>query len=162
MSNPYTELKNIKYKNMLLSNNNKEINKNNTQTTINDFLDRERAKNQKDTWNRLDKTIKLIKLHEYCIQYGKINDLAQAKIEHLCQYLKNCLERKRFERVKDINYDKENEIIISIPNLSYNKQSKRFTLKRSEKRVSTLKSLGPSRKRNPVNKTKKITIEDEN
>ena len=161
MSNPYTELKNIKYKNMLLSNN-KEINKNNTQTTINDFLDRERANNKKETWNRLDKTIKLKKLQEYCIRYGNENNLAQAKIESLSQYLKNCLDRKRFERVKDINYDKENEIIKSIPNLSYNKQSKRFTLKRSEKRVSTLKSLGPSRKRNPTNKTKKITIESEN
>ena len=161
MSNPYTELKNIKYKNMLLSNN-KEINKNNTQTTINDFLDRERANNKKETWNRLDKTIKLKKLQEYCIRYGKENNLAQAKIESLSQYLKNCLDRKRFERVKDINYDKENEIIKSIPNLSFNKQSKRFTLKRSEKRVSTLKSLGPSRKRNPANKTKKITIESEN
>jgi len=146
---------------MLLSNN-KEINKNNTQTTINDFLDRERANNKKETWNRLDKTIKLKKLQEYCIRYGKENNLAQAKIESLSQYLKNCLDRKRFERVKDINYDKENEIIKSIPNLSYNKQSKRFTLKRSEKRVSTLKSLGPSRKRNPTNKTKKITIESEN
>ena len=63
---------------------------------------------------------------------------------------------------KILNYDKENEIIKSIPNLLYNKQSKRFTLKRSEKRVSTLKSLGPSRKRNSANKTKKITIESEN
>jgi hypothetical protein len=144
---------------MLLSNN-KETS--NTQTTINDFLDRERANNKKETWNRLDKTIKLRKLQEYCLRYGKENNLAQSKIEHLSQYLKNCLERKRFERVKDINYDKENQTIKSIPNLLYNKQSKRFTLKRSEKRVSTLKSLGPSRKRNPANKTKKITIESDN
>lgn len=160
MTNPYTELKNIKYKNMLLSNN-KET-KNNTQTTINDFLDRERAKNKKETWNRLDKTIKLKKLQDYCSRYGKENNLAQGKIEQLSLYLRNCLERKRFERVKDINYDKENQVIKSIPNLMYSKQSKRFTLKRSEKRVSTLKSLGPSRKRNSGNKTKKITIESEN
>ena len=160
MTNPYTELKNIKYKNMLLSNN-KET-KNNTQSTINDFLDRERAKNKKETWNRLDKTIKLIKLQDYCSRYGKENNLAQGKIEQLSLYLRNCLERKRFERVKDINYDKENQVIKSIPNLMYSKQSKRFTLKRSEKRVSTLKSLGPSRKRNSGNKTKKITIESEN
>ena len=159
MSNPYTELKNIKYKNMLLSNNKETTN---TQTTINDFLDRERANNKKETWNRLDKTIKLRKLQEYCLRYGKENNLAQSKIDQLSQYLKNCLERKRFERVKDINYDKENQTIRSIPNLLYSKQSKRFTLKRSEKRVSTLKSLGPSRKRNPANKTKKITIESEN
>ena len=159
MSNPYTELKNIKYKNMLLSNNKETTN---TQTTINDFLDRERANNKKETWNRLDKTIKLRKLQDYCLRYGKENNLTQSKIDQLSQYLKNCLERKRFERVKDINYDKENQIIKSIPNLLFNKQSKRFTLKRSEKRVSTLKSLGPSRKRNPANKTKKITIETEN
>merc|ERR1711871_757558 len=145
------ELKNIKYKNMLLSNNKETTN---TQTTINDFLDRERANNKKETWNRLDKTIKLRKLQEYCLRYGKENNLAQSKIDQLSQYLKNCLERKRFERVKDINYDKENQTIKSIPNLLFNKQSKRFTLKRSEKRVSTLKSLGPSRKRNPANKTK--------
>ena len=41
MSNPYTELKNIKYKNMLLSNNNKES-INSSQSTINDFLEKER------------------------------------------------------------------------------------------------------------------------
>ena len=77
MSNPYTELKNIKYKNMLLSNNKETTN---TQTTINDFLDRERANNKKETWNRLDKTIKLRKLQDYCLRYGKENNLTQSKM----------------------------------------------------------------------------------
>ena len=160
MSNPYTELKNIKYKNMLLSNS-KEITKNNTQTTINDFLDRERENNQKETWNRLDKTIKLEKLQDYCTCYATDNNLEQLKTDQLLIYLRNCLERKRFEKVKDVNYDKENQVIKSIPDLIYNKQSRRFTLKRSEKRVSTLKSLGPGKKRSRA-KTKKIIIEDDN
>jgi len=159
MSNPYTELKNIKYKNMLLSNS-KELTKDNTQTTINDFLDRERANNKKETWNRLDKTIKLEKLQDFCTRYASDNGLAQIKNDQLSQYLINCLERKRFERVKDVNYDKENQTIKSITNLFYNKQSNRFTLKRSEKRVSTIKSLGLGKKKNN-SKTKKIIIESD-
>jgi hypothetical protein len=144
MSNPYTELKNIKYKNMLLSNNNKES-INSSQSTINDFLERERDNNKTEPWNRLDVTIKLQKLEEYSINYSVENKLTLVQTKLLSQYLKGCLDSKRFERVKDINYDKETQNIKSIPGLSLNKATKRFTLKRNEKRVSTLKSLAPKR-----------------
>ena len=156
MSNPYTELKNIKYKNMLLSS--KETNKNNSQTAINDFLDKERAFNKKEPWNRLDKTIKIKKLQDFSVRYSNDNKLTSSQSKNLMQYLRNCLDRKRFERVKDINYDTKNQVIKSIPNLILNKTTKKFTLKRNEKRVSTLKSLAPKKK--STNKTKKINISD--
>ena len=50
------------------------------------------------------------------------------------------LERKKFTKTKDINYNKIDGKIISIPNLIYNKTNGIFNII-NERRVSTLKSL---------------------
>ena len=156
MSNPYTELKNIKYNNMLLSKN-KE--KTYTQNTIDEFLNKEKNNNKTVPWNKLDKTEKLKKLQDFSDVLVNEHKLNISEKPSVILYLKNCLERKRFERVKDINYDKEKQEIESIPNLTFNKSTQKFVLKRSEKRVSTLKSLGPGRKKK--GKTQKIQIVDD-
>ncbi len=60
--------------------------------------------------------------------------------------MKDCIDRKKLQRVKDVNYDKTLGEIIEIPALSYNKSSNHFTLKNLDaKRVSTLKSLPPKK-----------------
>jgi hypothetical protein len=60
--------------------------------------------------------------------------------------LKDCLDRKKLQRVKDVIYDKTLGEIKEIPALSYNKSSNHFTLKNLDaKRVSTLKSLPPKK-----------------
>ena len=59
----------------------------------------------------------------------------------LISFLKDCLDKKKLLRVKDVIYDKETGIIKDIPALSYAKNTKHFTLKNIDKRVSTLKSL---------------------
>ena len=48
----------------------------------------------------------------------------------------------KLQRAKDVEYVKETGIIKSIPNLMFNQKTRKFTLKRCEKRQSTLKSLG--------------------
>lgn len=55
------------------------------------------------------------------------------------------LKKKQLLRVKDVQYDKELGIITNIPNLQFNKNTRKFTMKRSEKQTSTLKSLGPKK-----------------
>ena len=55
------------------------------------------------------------------------------------------LDKKKLQRVKDVEYSKEIGEIKSIPALQYMKQTKHFTLKNVDKRVSTLKSLPPKK-----------------
>ena len=143
MNHECQELKNIKYQTMLLTGNGKikEETKDIKNDKINDFLDEETKLNNKDIWTKLNKTIRIKLLYEYAEVYGKENELSNLQIKSLKQYLKNCLERKQLQNVKDVLYNKEEQKIVSIPNL--NMKDKKFTLKRSERRPSTLKSLVP-------------------
>ena len=144
MSHECQELKNIKYQTMLLTGNDKikEETQNIKNDKINDFLDQETKLNNKDIWTKLNKTNKIRLLYDYAELYGNENELNHLQVKSLKQYLKNCLERKQLQNVKDVIYNKEEQKITSIPNLNINKD-KKFTLKRSERRPSTLKSLVP-------------------
>jgi hypothetical protein len=73
--------------------------------------------------------------------------------------LKDCLDRKKLQRVKDVTYDKSVGIIKEVPALSFNKLNKHFTLKNLDKRVNTLKSLPVKKNRGTI---KNKSNEDEN
>ena len=64
--------------------------------------------------------------------------------------MKRCLERKKLNKKQDLLYDKEKFKIVSINNLIYNKTKNKFTLKRQDKKINSLKSLAPK------NKTKRV------
>jgi hypothetical protein len=55
------------------------------------------------------------------------------------------LEKNKLLKTKEVLYDKEKGEITSIPTLTINNQTKNFTLRQCDKRVSTLKSLTPKR-----------------
>ena len=76
-------------------------------------------------------------------------------------FLKDCLDRKKLQRVKDVIYDKTTGQIKDIPALSYTKSNKHFTLKNLEKRVSTLKSLAPKKTQGTI-KNKGLNIKETN
>jgi hypothetical protein len=141
------ELKNIKYKTMLLSGVPiKETKSANDLSNLEKFLENEQNNNKNDPWCKLDKTIKTKKLTEYVKLYKVENKLDDEESELLISFFKDCLDRKKFQRVKDVIYDKATGLIKEIPALSYTKATKHFTLKNIDKRVSTQKSL-------PVKKT---------
>ena len=71
--------------------------------------------------------------------------MTDEETELLLLFLKDCIERKKLQRVKDVNYDKTTGNIKDIPALTYVKTTKHFTLKNIDKRVSTLKSLAPKK-----------------
>jgi hypothetical protein len=136
------ELKNIKYKTMLLSGGPiKETKTLNDLSNLEKFLEDEQNNNKNEPWCKLDKTIKTKKILEYVEIYKDENNLDDDEGKLLIVFLKDCLDRKRFQRVKDVIYDKTTGIIKDIPALSYTKTNKHFTLKNIDKRVSTLKSL---------------------
>ena len=63
----------------------------------------------------------------------------------------NYIDKKQLQKTKDVIYDKDMGQIKSIPNLLFNKITKKFTIKRNDKQNSTIKSLGPKK----LNITKK-------
>jgi hypothetical protein len=85
------------------------------------------------------------KLQEYVAIYKEDNNLSDEENDLLITFLKDCIDRKKLQRVKDVIYDKENGKIKEIPALHYMKTNKHFTLKNLDKRVSTLKSLAPKK-----------------
>jgi hypothetical protein len=110
------------------------------------ILEKEKQHNKTETWNKLDKTDKIQKLHAFAEKYGKTNNLPVKDIKALKMFFIDCLEKLKLQKAKDVVYDKEAREISSIPSLHFNVTSKSFTLKIMDtKRVSTLKSLTPKR-----------------
>ena len=140
------ELKNIKYKTMLLNGNTlHETKSSNDMSNLEKFLENEKNTNSNEPWCKLNKTIKTKKLIEYVEIYKKDKNLDEDEKNLLVSFLKDSLDRKKLSRVKDVIYDKNAGIIKEIPALTYIKTNKHFTLKNIDKRVSTLKSLPPKK-----------------
>jgi hypothetical protein len=140
------ELKNIKYKTMLL--NGAPINEtksSNDLSNLEKFLEAEKISNSNEPWCKLNKTIKIKKLLEFVEIYSKEKNLDEEESKILISFLKDSIDKKKLSRVKDVIYDKVNGTIKEIPALIYTKSNKHFTLKNIDKRVSTLKSLAPKK-----------------
>jgi hypothetical protein len=117
-----------------------------TYNAIDEILENETQKNKSDPWNKLDKTVKIQKLHAFAEKYGKDNGLPVKEIKSLKQFFIGCLEKQKLQKTKDVVYDKEKKELVSIPALHFNTDTHNFTLKNLDtKRVSTLKSLTPKR-----------------
>lgn len=124
------------------------------------FLENERTCNENDSWSNLDKTAKIRKLNAFSLEYAKQNELNEAQTEELGKFLKDALDHKKIQRVKDVMYDKTTGLIKSIPALAFNKPTNHFTLRNVDKRVSTLKSLPPKKNVRSTAKQPPININD--
>jgi len=137
-------LKNINYKNMLLTGNYNMLKPDIiTNPNIDDILENEKNANKSDPWNKLDKSAKIGKLKDFAVRHGKEENHTEEETNSLYHFLVSALEQKKLMRAKDVTYDKSTGLITSIPCLIYHAGFKKFTLKRCEKRQSTLKSLAP-------------------
>lgn len=152
MTDECVELKNIKYKSMLLNGSNEEVKETvENVSNLDSFLEEDKQTSSNEPWIKLNKTTKLIKFQEFVEKYSIDNKLNQDETTDLFKFLSTNLDRKRFLKTKEVNYDKDSGVIISIPSLFYNSSNKKFTLKRSDKRQSTLKSLAPKKTKNKKN-----------
>jgi hypothetical protein len=126
--------------------NTRPVNEEITYQTIETMLEKEKQHNKTETWNKLDKTIKIQKLHQFAEKYGKDNSLPAKDTKSLKAFFIDCLEKNKLQKTKDVTYDKERREITAIPALHFNQINRNFTLKIMDaKRVSTLKSLTPKR-----------------
>jgi len=113
---------------------------------IDNILENEKIHNKSETWNKLDKTIKIQKLHMFAEKYGKEHVIPIKDIKNLKMFFIDCLDKSKLQKTKDVVYDKDKGVIVSIPALHFNNTNRAFTLKNLDmKRVSTIKSLTPRR-----------------
>jgi hypothetical protein len=147
------ELTNIHFKNILLNQNNSTITKKTENITIlDDFLENnEKQKNNTEentkTWSQLNKMEKMNKINEYINSISSEYNLSSKDIDELKKYLRECLNRKMLLRIKDVQYDKNEGIIKKINGLviktgKLSDKERKFTLKNSDKKDTTLKNLG--------------------
>lgn len=110
------------------------------------FLEDEKLNNSIEPWSKLDKTAKLKKLTIFAETYKQTNNLSEEEHRLLITFFKDCLDKKKLHRVKDVVYNKETGEIANIPTLLFNKPANHFTLKNTDKHVSTVKGLTPKKK----------------
>ena len=153
MSDECHELKTIKYKSMLLNNNAEEKEETvENLSNMENFLEEEKQMNNNEPWTKLNKTNKIIKFTEFVEKYSVDHSISQLEKKCLLDFLNENLERKKLTKTKEVVYDKDSGKLLSIPNLIYNTSSKKFTLKRCDKRQSTLKSLAPKKNKKKPDK----------
>ncbi len=126
---------------------------------INEILENEKQNNQKEPWLKLNKTIKIEKFKVFVDKLSQENELDDIQKNDLLSFLCTCLDKKKLLKSKEVNYNKDEGIIISIPTLT--SVNKKFTLKRCEKRPSTLKSLPQKKIVKQTIKQLKIKQEEE-
>jgi hypothetical protein len=97
--------------------------------------------------------VKTKKLLAFAEKYRSEQSLSDGEYSKLVAFFKDCLDKKRLQRVKDVVYDKETGEIKEVPALHFNKPTIHFTLKNMDKRVSTTRSLAPKKKGTAKNVT---------
>ena len=126
----------------------KSDNEVNTQM-IDSILEKEKQMNKSETWNKLNKTVKIQKLHNFAEKYAKEHKFHEKDTHTLKSFFVSCLEKNKLQKSKDLIYNKETQEISEIPSLVFHHEIRNFTLKNTDKsRVSTLKSLTP--KKTPI------------
>ena len=161
-NNDCNELKSIKYKSMILSGISwPETKSSSDLINLDKFLETEKNNNANEPWSKLDKTAKIKKLIIFAETYKLNNSLTDEEYDKLVSFLKESLDRKKLQRVKDVSYDKEKGEIKEVPALYHNKSTNHFTLKNVDKRVSTIRGLTPKKKQGTVKNIKTDDSESE-
>ena len=129
-----------------------------TQEIVDHLLEKETQKNKTESWNKLNKTMKIQKLHHYAEKYAAEHKYSVKELTNLKTFFLESLERGKLQKTKEVVYDKDQQQIEEIPGLFYHPNNHNFTLRITDaKRVSTLKSLTPKR----IIEKPKLTIQEE-
>jgi hypothetical protein len=111
------------------------------------FLEDEKKTNSIEPWSKLDKTAKLKKLLIFASIFKDENNLSNEEYNNLITFLRDCLDRKKLYKVKDVIYDKDTGLVKDIPGLYHSKPTNHFTLKNIDKKISVTRSLAPKKVR---------------
>lgn len=109
------------------------------------ILDQEKQLNRGETWNKLEKQLKIQKLHAFAEKYGKEHAFPVKDVKSLKSFFLDSLEKGKLQRSKDVLYNKDHREITAIPALFFHGDTRAFTLRNlgPTSASSTLKSLTP-------------------
>jgi hypothetical protein len=113
---------------------------------LDSYLENEKIFNSGEPWSKLDKTAKLRKLIAFAEKYKEEHQLSNESHNSMILFFRECLDKRKLQRVKDVVYCKETGFIKEIPALLFNRTNHHFTLKNIDKRTSTIKGLAPKKK----------------
>ena len=103
-----------------------------SETDINKMIDAEKDKKYNQTWTRLDNGSKLNRLllySEKCKEEYELSDNEHKKLQKL---LISAVNKNKFSKISEINYDKDNGNITEIKVLQFNEDTRTFNLKFQE------------------------------
>tara|TARA_Y100000816_G_scaffold288619_1_gene273502 strand:- start:1069 stop:1563 length:495 start_codon:yes stop_codon:yes gene_type:complete len=121
------------------------------------FLEKNTEHNKTERWNKLDRTLKLRKVNDFIQDYTEKNNLTDEENRILFDYLKDCLDKKKIMRVKDVVYDNDNDKLVEICGLHFDRSNKKFTIKNTDSKKSSILRGLPKKtvknKNRPLNKS---------
>ena len=95
------------------------------------------------------------KIGNYIESISSNFNLSKEEKLSLKQYLSNQIDKKNLLKSKEVIYSKEKGIIDNIPILQFNNTTRKFSLKKTNQHISTVKALGP-KKNNRSRSNKRI------
>jgi hypothetical protein len=155
MTDDCIELKNIKYQTMLLNNNSKIDSEKQDTIDIDKLLETDKKLNKSKPWSKIGKSTKSKKIKLFIKSFSIENGLKPGQVIKLTSYLMISLEKKKLQRTKDVIYNVSTGKITKIPGLIFNKVKNKFSLKRVDKKRSTLKGLAPKSNKKKKKKIRK-------
>jgi len=115
-------------------------------TNLDNILENEKDQNRKESWNKIDRGLKLQKLQVFAEKYGNDHSLSEKEIANLKLFFAESINKNKLQKTKEVIYDKTTGTVTNVPALCIHCSTRAFTLKNMDtKRVSTLKSLTPKR-----------------
>jgi hypothetical protein len=114
-------------------------------SNVDELLEYEKSHNKNETWNKLDNISKKQVLQSYADKYGLDNNLTGNEIVKLKSFFNDAIQKNKLKKTKEVQYNKDTRIVLNIPSLVFNATNRSFTLRNTDKRVSTLKYMTPKR-----------------
>ena len=114
--------------------------------SVDELIKKNTSKSPVKSWSKIDKSTKLKLLVDYATAYKEEKSLSDVKYNSLVAFFKDCMDKKKLYRVKDVVYDAGENIIKDIPHLMFNTHANTYTLRNSEKYISATKNLGPRKR----------------
>ena len=123
------EYNSLKYKTMIMTGTNIEPTMDTNEEKINMFLSMDMEKNKKGVWSKLSKTEKVKKIKNYIkTNLLKDHNLTETEIVTANKFFSLLMDRKKLSKNNELIYNQENGLIESIEGLTFNPESRKFTI----------------------------------
>ena len=147
------EYMNLNYKNVVEKGKPLKINRKtvNNDDILNNFLNNDIENNKNDVWSKLNKTVKLKKINNFSDVLEEEYNLDENEKEGVKTYLHNLIDKKLLLKNNDVIYDKNKGELVKINNLSFSNKTRKFCIKKNEKKTiisSALKNLKKDKNKN--------------